>query len=315
MKKIILPLVLVLALLGSTVALAAGSLNLPGGPVGAAWGSWDSNRNGMTGIFDVTLSGVPTGYDVSNGIYPGWCVQMLLTQDTDQYLLYSSDDSGMPADANALPWDKVNYLLNYRPAGVSAWDVQTAIWVVLGQELITNVSSAAAVMAQDALDHGAGFTAEPGQIVAVILYSDGFAGGEYDQYQEMIIEVTLPSRGGPGTGTPGYWKNHPDAWPVNSITIGEDTYSKSQAIALLGMPDGDKSYTMFRGYVAAFLNVQVGNNSSCITNELSAAYNWLNMYEPGSGVKANSAAWKAGKSTYTTLDNYNNGLLCAPHRN
>ena len=25
--------------------------------------------------------------------------------------------------------------------------------------------------------------------------------------------------GSPGTGTPGYWKNHPEAWPVNSIAM------------------------------------------------------------------------------------------------
>jgi len=119
---------------------------------------------------------------------------------------------------------------------------------------------------------------------------------------------------GPGTGTPGYWKNHPEAWPVNSITIGEDTYSKAQAIALMGMPDGDKSYTLFRAYVAAYLNVLIGNDSSCIASTLTAAYNWLNTYEPGSNVKASSNAWKMGEPLYLRLDAYNNGFLCAPHR-
>src|SRR6185295_7670920 len=33
----------------------------------------------------------------------------------------------------------------------------------------------------------------------------------------------------PGTGTPGYWKNHPAAWPVASITVGGITYTKAQA--------------------------------------------------------------------------------------
>ncbi len=27
----------------------------------------------------------------------------------------------------------------------------------------------------------------------------------------------------PGTGTPGYWKNHPEAWPVDYIKIGYTT--------------------------------------------------------------------------------------------
>jgi hypothetical protein len=118
----------------------------------------------------------------------------------------------------------------------------------------------------------------------------------------------------PGTGTPGYWKNHPEAWPVQTITIGEDTWTKSQAITLISMPDGDKSYTLFRAYVAAYLNVQIGNDPSCIAGTLSAAYNWLNTYEPGSGVKASSDAWMMGEPLYYILDQYNNGYLCAPHR-
>jgi hypothetical protein len=34
----------------------------------------------------------------------------------------------------------------------------------------------------------------------------------------------------PGTGTPGYWKNHAEAWPVQFITVGGVTYTKAQAI-------------------------------------------------------------------------------------
>ena len=311
MKKIVLPLVLMVVLLSSTIAFAAGSLNLPAYPVGFSYSNWGGSSTG--GMFDTHLSGIGPGFDIVDGTYAGWCIQKDKTADPTQVVLYSSDDTAMPGDAASLPWDKINYLLNHK-AG-SALEIQEAVWIVLGQEDLSDASTpAVAAMAQDALTNGGGFTPQPGQIIAVLLYSDGI-GTEDDQMQETIVELTLPSRGGPGTGTPGYWKNHPKAWPVNSITIGEDTYSKSQAITLLGMPDGDKSYTMFRGYVAAFLNVQIGNDSSCITNELSAAYNWLNMYEPGSGVKASSAAWKAGESVYTTLDNYNNGLLCAPHRN
>jgi hypothetical protein len=31
-------------------------------------------------------------------------------------------------------------------------------------------------------------------------------------------------------------------------------------------------------------------------------------------VKANSAAWRMGEPIASRLDAYNNGLLCAPHR-
>ena len=35
----------------------------------------------------------------------------------------------------------------------------------------------------------------------------------------------------PGTGTPGYWKNHPEAWPVETDHGWRVTYTKEEAIA------------------------------------------------------------------------------------
>lgn len=70
----------------------------------------------------------------------------------------------------------------------------------------------------------------------------------------------------PGTGTPGYWKNHPEAWPVQTITIGTTTYTKAQAIALLEQVGKDKTLTMFSSLVPAILNVTLGNDSSCVAS-------------------------------------------------
>ena len=33
-----------------------------------------------------------------------------------------------------------------------------------------------------------------------------------------------------------------------------------------------------------------------------------------SGVAASSLAWKLGEPYHRLMDNYNNGMLCAPHR-
>jgi len=118
----------------------------------------------------------------------------------------------------------------------------------------------------------------------------------------------------PGTGTPGYWKNHPDAWPVSSITIGPNTYTEDQAIGYLSSTGKDKSITMFQSYVAAFLSIQIGNDGSCVTKEMSDAISWLTTYPVGSKIAGGSAAWAAGQQTQSTLDAYDNGLLCAPHR-
>jgi hypothetical protein len=178
MKKIVLPLVLLLALLSSTVVFAAGSLNLPAYAVNVTYSNWGSSPAG--GMFTATLSGVGAGYDVADGPYASWCVQIDKFTDTGDVTLYSSDDSAMPADASAYPWD-----------------IQQALWVVLGQEVLANVSPVAQALASDALANGGGFVPAPGQIIAVLLYSDGFDTID-DVYPETIIEVVVPSRGGPG---------------------------------------------------------------------------------------------------------------------
>ena len=119
----------------------------------------------------------------------------------------------------------------------------------------------------------------------------------------------------PGTGTPGYWKNHPEAWPVASITVGGVTYTKAQAITWLGKVGKDKTTTMFSSLVPAMLNVLIGNDGSCVNSTIAAANTWMAMYGPvGSNVAASSYAWTVGEPLHNQMDSYNNGLLCAPHR-
>src|SRR5262245_11647743 len=119
----------------------------------------------------------------------------------------------------------------------------------------------------------------------------------------------------PGTGTPGYWKNHPEAWPVATITVGGYTYTRDQAIAWLDTVGKDKTTTMFSSLVSAKLNVMIGNDSSCVASTIAAADDWMKMYGPvGHGVAASSVAWKLGEPLHRLMDNYNNGMLCAPHR-
>jgi hypothetical protein len=120
----------------------------------------------------------------------------------------------------------------------------------------------------------------------------------------------------PGTGTPGYWKNHPEAWPVDRITVGGVTYTRDQAIALLDKVGKDRTITMFSSLVPAILNGLIGNDDSCVASTIALADTWLTTYGPvGRNVHAASYAWKVGEPLHRHLDNYNNGMLCAPHRN
>jgi hypothetical protein len=119
----------------------------------------------------------------------------------------------------------------------------------------------------------------------------------------------------PGTGTPGYWKNHPEAWPTNTIVVGNLSYTKAQAILWLGRIGKDKTTTMFSSLVPAILNLMIGNDGSCVKSTIAAANQWMITYGPvGSNVAASSYAWTVGEPLHIQMDSYNNGLLCAQHR-
>lgn len=46
----------------------------------------------------------------------------------------------------------------------------------------------------------------------------------------------------PGVAGVGFWRNHPEAWPVDEITVGGLPYFREDAIDLMGGPtQGDKS--------------------------------------------------------------------------
>ena len=52
-----------------------------------------------------------------------------------------------------------------------------------------------------------------------------------------------------------------------------------------------------------------------MNSTIAAANAWMAIYGPvGSNVAASSYAWTVGEPLHITMDSYNNGLLCAPHR-
>ena len=127
--------------------------------------------------------------------------------------------------------------------------------------------------------------------------------------------VTVLCETNAGAGTPGYWKNHPDAWPVESITIGGNTYTKEAAIRMIDSPiRGDKTITLFKALVATKLNLLMGTNSSCIADITAMADAWMKENPYGSWVPGSDDRWKVGEPLYWSLDDYNNGKLCAPRR-
>jgi hypothetical protein len=131
----------------------------------------------------------------------------------------------------------------------------------------------------------------------------------------LAVPAVVAAQEPPGTGTPGYWKHNPDAWPVPEIMVGGPIYTPDEAILHMESPvRGDKTLTMFNALVAAKLNVLAGNDNSCIADAIVGADEWMAEYPVGSGVRGNSDAWELGEAIYEMLDEYNNGYLCAPSR-
>ena len=157
------------------------------------------------------------------------------------------------------------------------------------------------------------------------LDSDGVPDGVGNSVATLLLESTAdvdtdfgfftPTVAQPGTGTPGYWKNHPDAWPVSTLLVGGVSYTRDQAISWLDRVSKDKTTTLFSSLVSAMLNVKIGNDATCAASTITAANQWMATYGPvGRNVAAASFAWKVGEPLHRLLDNYNNGMLCAPHR-
>ncbi|MEW6487391.1 MAG: SdrD B-like domain-containing protein [Thermodesulfobacteriota bacterium] len=189
---------------------------------------------------------------------------------------------------------------------------------------VTDDQGVAVSCPQDTLVVGESMTCTADGIAMVGQYAN--IGTTTGDYGNTTVTDSDPSHyygtmDAPGTGTPGYWKNHPNAWPVDQLTIGGETYTKDMAIGLMGCPDGNKLFTVFRALVAAKLNVLVGNDASCIAVTIEAADAWMAEYGPmptacrgNPKVRADSYAWTIGEPLYWLLDDYNNGLLCAPSR-
>ena len=136
------------------------------------------------------------------------------------------------------------------------------------------------------------------------------------QYKDICPPVTVDC---PctcrGTATPGYWKNHPDSWPVETLVIGGQTYTREELIAILcNGGRGDKTYTLFHALLAARLNILSGCSAACVTAAVTAADEWLVTYPLDSNVRGSSRAWRLGEPLSLKLDMYNNGLLCVRSR-
>jgi len=141
----------------------------------------------------------------------------------------------------------------------------------------------------------------------------------YWDYYTACVDSCTPPPPPPSEGctlTQGFWKTHPTAWPVGSLTLGTRSYSEAELLVFLNTPPrGNASLILIHQLIAAKLNVASGaaapGTSIASADAWIAAHQALGMSLPFSGLAKGDAATAIGLSTL--LDNYNNGLSGPPH--
>jgi hypothetical protein len=111
-----------------------------------------------------------------------------------------------------------------------------------------------------------------------------------------------------GVGTTNYWQNNNTYWPIEVITVGGITYTRSQAKSILNGLTNDRSKQVARQLIAAKLNILSGNSSSCIYQTIADAEAWLRVYP----INCAAPNWTTGRPIHDELERYNKGQLsCA----
>lgn len=116
------------------------------------------------------------------------------------------------------------------------------------------------------------------------------------------LSFSVPSSG--CTYTQGYWKNHPEDWPVNSLTIGGQSYTKDSLIGVLKTPvKGNGVIQLAHQLIAAKLNIANGANGSVVAGAIADADNLI----ASAGGLGGSLKTKDTSSLNDILTAYNEG--------
>jgi cysteine-rich repeat protein len=111
------------------------------------------------------------------------------------------------------------------------------------------------------------------------------------------------------TFTQGYWKNHPEAWPVMSLTLGGVMYTQQQLLDILDEPVvGNGALALAHQLIAAKLNVAFGAPDDDIDDAIDdadALLAGLTLPPIGSGTLDPSVT----SDLVEELDDFNNSKL------
>jgi len=115
------------------------------------------------------------------------------------------------------------------------------------------------------------------------------------------------------TYTVGYWKNHEEAWPVTSLTLGTVVYTKAQLLSILNESVGGNGLvSLCHQLIAAKLNIAQGADPTAASATIAAADAQIgSLVCPPVGAGFLSPGSTSAKTQ--TLDDYNNGITGPGH--
>jgi hypothetical protein len=188
-KKIVILLSIMILFVSSIPIIKAQAPNVP---LPSTWVTMKATR-GDVSYFDMSLSGVPSGFDISNGTYHGWCIQrsasMALNVNHTVHL-YSSYDPNLPSNLTNQNWPKINYVINH-DSQVDWQSIQNVIWYFMCNCTYPVNDTDATTMIAEANEQGDIFIPVMGQKIAIIV---DVASADYEN-QRTFLELTLPSAG------------------------------------------------------------------------------------------------------------------------
>lgn len=140
----------------------------------------------------------------------------------------------------------------------------------------------------------------------------GDANGTASQNSANVFTGTTPHTLN-CTYTQGFWKTHPEAWPVGSLMLGSVVYTQAQLLLIFNQPAaGNGLISLAHQLIAAKLNLAQGADPTAINPTIGATdalISGLVIPPVGGGFLA------PGTTSALTdiLDDFNNGLIGPGH--
>ena len=134
------------------------------------------------------------------------------------------------------------------------------------------------------------------------------------QWGNTITCATLPCDPGQNcTYTQGYWKNHTDVWPLQSLTLGAVSYNASQLLQILNRPaQGNGLVMLAHQLIAAKLNIANGADPTAVQQTVIDADNMIGgLIVPPIGAGYLSPGQTSALTD--TLTEYNEGTIGPGH--